>query len=103
MEFHNNEYAPRSHDREDTTSVVHVPSKDLFNERNLELGNVDDGTDTGGNQGGRDGIGFQVGTPGEITNSKAKDDQWWSNQSSDHGKTMLQSHQQGEEVRDLFI
>jgi hypothetical protein len=35
-------YIPRTHDRKNTTSIVQVSSKHLFDERDLELGNVDD-------------------------------------------------------------
>mmetsp|Transcript_26383 Transcript_26383/g.43377 ORF Transcript_26383/g.43377 Transcript_26383/m.43377 type:complete len:253 (+) Transcript_26383:1380-2138(+) len=93
-----------THHREDTTSIIHITTKNLVGEWNLELCNIEDTADSAGNQRGRNGIRFQLRAwVNGRADGKAKDDERGSNQATNHGKAMLQSHQQGQEVRDLFI
>ncbi len=94
---------PRTQNREDSTSKVHVSSKDLLYKGELELGKVQGTVDSAGDQGGRDGVVLQVWTSGVLTDCEPEHDQGGGDETPHHGKAMLQAHESRQDVWDPFI
>lgn len=90
-----------SHDTEDAASQEQLSAKDFFGKGDRKFHDIDDGTYARGNEGSRNGV--LLGLDIEKVNREAKDDKGWRNETTDHGKGVLEAHESGQHEGDGFI
>jgi hypothetical protein len=93
----------RAHDGQNAAAQEQLSTKDGLGSGNGEFGDLDQTANAASDEGGTDRVLFEFSTKGKAANGKTRHDEWRRDQTADHGKSVLQSHEQGHDERQRLV